>query len=69
MRDILENLHDKIENAEFLKSHRKFYQERPFTDVIFKVENQEISAHKGYFTMCPYFSRIFADRKEEYYKL
>lgn len=66
--NILDNFRDKIENVKFLESHRKLYQDRPFSDVTFKLENQEIFAHKGFLvSRCPYFEKIFADRKGRCY--
>jgi len=37
-----------------------FFKEKPFSDVTFKVQGQDIPAHKGFLAArCPYFKKVF----------
>ena len=42
---------------------RHFYEEKPFSDIIFKVEDKEIPAHKGFLvSRCSLFSKMFSSK-------
>lgn len=43
------------------KGHmRQYFEEKPFPDVTFKVQEEEISAHRGILSVrCPFFGELF----------
>jgi len=46
---------------------RHFYEEKPFTDIVFKVEGKEIPAHKGFLvSRCSLFSKMFASKRRKF---
>jgi len=50
----------KIEKQSLASQMRRFFEERPFPDIIFKVQGQDIPAHKGFLTVkCSYFHKMF----------
>ncbi len=39
---------------------RQYFEERPFPDVTFKVQGEEISAHRGILSVrCPFFQELW----------
>ncbi len=50
----------KIRPMNFKGHMRQYFEERPFPDVTFKVQGEEISAHRGILSVrCPFFGDLF----------
>jgi len=50
----------KIPPKNFKGHMRQYFEERPFPDVTFKVQREEVSAHKGILSVrCPFFQELF----------
>lgn len=47
------------------KDLKKFFVERPYPDITFSVQDQEIPAHRGFLvTRCPHFGKLFENKDE-----
>ena len=50
----------KIRPKNFKGQMRQYFEEKPFPDVIFCVQGEEVSAHRGILSVgCPYFGELF----------
>jgi len=57
----LMNIINNMNNNFIITPMRKYFEERPFPDITFKVQGQDIGAHKGFLTVkCSYFEKMFS---------
>ena len=51
----------KPRKTESTNPMRRFFEERPYPDITFKVQGQDIGAHKGFIIIkCSYFNKMFS---------
>jgi len=61
------SLTKKIRPKNFKGHMRQYFEERPFPDVTFRVQGEEISANKGILSVrCPFFQELFEAEKSTY---
>lgn len=54
----------KIHPKNFRGRMRQYFEEKPFPDVVFKVQGEEVSANKGILSVrCPFFQELFEVEK------
>jgi len=60
----------KIRPKNFKGHMRQYFEERPFPDVTFKVQGEEVSANKGIISVrCPFFGELFGTEESIYWVL